>query len=252
MTSGTGNAVAPIADTAHVVHICTCTDTKVGYGKYNFTNLVMPIDEAPAYLDAVARRGFKTIAMISQNHPGINAIVDEVRTLAPSKGISIIYDQKFDGTNRDFKTIVSKAKQVKADMYYVVAFPPSLDILGKELDDNSVGPISSSAAFGISATPSLFEGDWTTDGSASKEFETSFETKFPDTRFNTRSAAFGYDSFNVLVRGFETGTKDIASYVGNIDSFEGVAGHVTRVGNNFRSPVSLWSVKNGKLVLLDK
>ena len=248
MTSGTGNAVAPIADSAHVIHICTCTDTRVGYGKYNFTNLVMPDDEGLVYVNEAIKEGVKKIAIMSQNHPGVNAIVDATRKIALEKGLSVVMDEKFEGSNRDFKTIAAKAKTIKADTYYVVAFPPGLDILGKELKDNSVKPVSASATFGIASDLKVFEGDWSTDGSTSDEFKARFEKEFPDVRFNVRSAPYGYDSFMLLVKGFESGTPDIASYVGSTTSFEGVAGLTTRVGNNFRSPASLWVVKDGKLV----
>lgn len=249
MTSGTGNAVAPIADSAKILHVCTCTDTRVGYGTYNYTNLVMPDDEGKAYADEAARRGIKKVAMLTQNHSGVNAIADGVKAALKAKGIQVVLDEKFEGTNRDFKTIVSKAKQTKADTYYVVSYPPALDILGKDLKDAGVKPISGSATFGVSADPSLYEGAWSTDGSVTPEFKARFEKELPSVRFNARSAAYGYDDYVQLVKGFESGAADIAAYWGSLTSFEGVAGHTVRDGNNFRSPASYWVVKDGKVEL---
>ncbi len=249
VTSGTGSAAAPIADAGKVVHFCVCSAIKVGYGTYNFTNSLLPDDEAGGWVKEAQKHGVKKVAILSQIQPGIDAIVNALKPQAEAAGIKVVYAERFESNNRDFQTILSKAKQSNPDIYFVISFPPSLDILGQEIKNFDLGkPISTAAAFGLSATPALFEGYWYTDAALSDTpFQNRFEMAFPGVRFNVRAAPSGYDSYRLLVQGFESG-NDIATYVQNLTEYDGETGHVTRApgSNNFRAPPGLWIIKNGK------
>ncbi len=247
MTSGTGNAIKPIATAAKIPHVCICSDLTVANADYNFTNLLLPDEEAGGWLKTAQAKGVKTIVVLHQNQPGINAIVASLEKLAPQYGVKVLYIEMWDPTQRDFKTILSKSKAFKPDMYYLVAFPPSEDIIGKELKDAGIKNVSSSAGFGISATPELYEGLWYNDGNvADIAFRDRFEKEFPGIRFNVRSAPYGYDSYKMVVQGFEQG--DVYKYLTDITTFDGVAGKVTKEAGarNFHSEPGFWIVKNGK------
>ncbi|MEA2715301.1 MAG: branched-chain amino acid transport system substrate-binding protein [Candidatus Parcubacteria bacterium] len=248
MTSGTGNAVKPIATANKVPNICVCSDISVADGAYNFTNLILPDDEARGWLVEAQKRGIKSIAILHQNQQGINAIVASIEELAPVYGITVTFNQQFDPTVRDFKTVIAQAAVTKPDLYYVVSFPPSLDIIGQQLSDFGITNISASATFGISAKPELFEGKWYNDANvADLAFRTRFEDRFPGIRFNVRSAPFGYDSFMMLVNGFEKG-GNINQYLSSLTSFDGKAGKITKSNGSrsFHSEPALWIIKDGK------
>jgi ABC-type branched-subunit amino acid transport system substrate-binding protein len=247
MTSGTGNAVKPIAAAAKVPNICICSDISVATADYNFTNLLLPDDEASGWLKEAQSKGIKSIAILHQNQQGINAIVNSVVKLAPNYGIKVLFNEQWDPTQRDFKTVLSKATATKPDMLYLVAFPPSEDIIGKQMIDAGIKNISSSAGFGISATPALYEGLWYNDGNvADIAFRDRFEKEFPDTRFNVRSAPYGYDSYRLLINGFEQG--DVNKYLTDATTYDGVAGKVTKDAGtrSFHSDPGFWVVTNGK------
>jgi ABC-type branched-subunit amino acid transport system substrate-binding protein len=248
MTSGTGNAIKPIAFAAKIPHVCICSDITVANTDYNFTNLLLPDEEAGGWLDKARSRGVKTIAILHQNQAGINAIINSLKKLAPEYGVSITYEDQWDPTIRDLKTTIGKAKATKPDLFYLVAFPPSEDIAGQQLKEANITNISSSAGFGIATKPELFEGLWYNDGNvADIAFRTRFETEFPSIRFNVRSAPYGYDSFMMIVQGFESG-QDITKYLTDLTSFDGEAGVVTKEAGkrNFHSQPGFWIVKNGK------
>lgn len=248
-TSGTGNATAPLAETAKVVHICVCADQKVGTGQYNFTNSMIPNDEVEGWLNEAKKRGVKSVAILSQTHSGINAIVDALKAKAPEAGVNVLYEERFEGSVRDFKTMLSKAKQSNPEIYFIIAFPPALDILGQEIKNFDLGkPISTAAAFGISAKPELYEGYWYTDADlADESFRTRFEQTYPNIRFNVRTAPPAYDSFMLLVQGFEA-DKDIAEHIRNTTKIEGKVGVVTKTveSNNFRNLPGQWIIRNGR------
>ncbi len=251
-TSGTGNAVLPMAEAGKIVHICVlCADKSVGRGDYNFTNSTLPEDEATIWIAEAQRRGYKKIGFISQAHPGINALADAVEKEAKAKNLTVVLKERYDGNNRDFNTIIAKAKQAGAETDFLVAFPPSLDIIGKELKTIGVKNITGAGgSFTIAADTTVFNDQWYTEVAMKDPgFQTRFEKAFPAVRFNVRAAPFAYDSLMILVDGFEKGGS-IAANVKALTEYDGKAGDLTKTGNNFRATPGLWVIKDGKPALL--
>ncbi len=247
MTSGTGNSVAPIAAAAHIPAFAMAADPNIGRGEYVYNNFTRPSDDATVWLQEAKNRGIKTIAELTQIQPGINAITDELEKQAPNFGITIVYKERFVSTQSDFKTDIAKARQFNPDMYMVISFPPSLDIIGGQLKTLGIKNVSSVIGFGIALQPSNYEGAWYVDGTMNDQtIIDEFHQKFPGVQFNVTSAS-GYDSFMMLVKGFESGAP-MGQYLTNINEFDGVSGkNVKDVGTNFfHTAPSLWTVKDGK------
>lgn len=249
-TSGTGNAVKPIATAAGIPHICICVDTTMTDNKTNFMYLALPEVEAEAWANEAASRGVKNIALIGQNHPGFNVIVDKIKPFFVEKGIKIAFEEKFDPTVKDFKTVIAKARASKPDLYFVGAFPPSLDVIGSELKTQGIKNVAGIGTFAISANPSLFDGDWFTDVNLTDAaFKERFVKEFPEVRFNARTAPEGYDAFNLLVKALESGQSP-GSYIAGLTSYEGKVGRVTKPADkgNFSVSVGIWKIENGEAV----
>lgn len=252
-TSGSGNAVKSIAEKASVIHVCDCTDVSIGNAAYNFTNLMLPKDEAKAWINEAERRGIKTVAVLAQVHPGAVALVNALLPQVASSSVKVVFNESFNGTDRDFLSLVTKAKQSKADIYIVIAFPPALDILSKQLMDAGVKNISTTGLFTTSPNPALYNGLWFTDSTLTDlAFRDRFVAAYPDTRFNARTAPYGYDIFNMLVQSFEKG-GDANVNMKAITEYDGKVGKVTKDLNssNFRSSASIWTMKDGQAVMLN-
>lgn len=253
-TSGSGNAIAPIVEAAQVPFICVaCADKRIGTGTYSYTSSVQVEDEAKVFIDYAVKNGAKTIGILSQNHPGINAVADAVRTEAVSRGIPVVYEERFDGANRDFKTIIKKAASAKADTYFLQAFPPALDIVGKEMAALGIKNVAGGAgAFTIAAEPTLFEGKWYTEALSDPTFTERFAREFPEVRFNIRTGPYGYDAFNMLVQGLEK-DADMAAYLAGLDEFIGTVGRQYKTnGNWFRSTPGVWAIQHGKATVISR
>ena len=247
VTSGSGNAVKPIAEKAGIVHICDCNDVTIGNVAYNFTNLILPPDEVKTWLDEAQKRGNKTIAILAQTHPGFTILVNNLLQQVEARGMSVVFNESFNADNRDFKTMVAKAKSKKPDIYLIGAFPPSLDIATKELKDNGIQNISTMGVFTTSPNPSLYNGLWFTDSTLTDlALKERFVKLYPDIRFNARTVPYGYDIFNMLVQSFEKG-GDLFANVKAITEYNGKVGKVTKDLNsqNFRSSASIWTMVNG-------
>lgn len=251
VTSGTGNAVKPIATNAKVPQICLCSDTRVADNGYNFTNILLANDETAAWLKEAKDKGVKTIAVLGQNQPGFNLLLQALRDQATSTGIIIVYDERIEPSIKDFKTSIAKARATKPDLFLIGFFPPQLDIIGQEMKTLGVTNIAGVATFSIGADPSLFNDKWYSDASlSSPAFADEFTKAFPDTRFNVRVAPYAFDSFNMLVEGFESGS--VLTHLLDMTKYPGKAGNLTKEKgtSSFRAPIGIWEIKDGKPVQL--
>ena len=249
VTSGTGNAVKPLAVSAKIPHICLCSDTRVAEAPYSFTNILMADDEARTWLAHAKTLGVKNISIIRQNQSGFNLLVDSLVAQATSSGFTIVYDEKIEPAVKDFKTSIAKARAAKPDVILVGFFPPQIDIIGKELKSLGVTNISGIATFAIAADTSLFNDRWYSDAFLSDlVFADEFAKTFPDTRFNVRVAPYAYDSLNLLVKGFESGS--VTKYLLDVTSYPGKAGNLTKEKGaaSFHSPIGIWEMREGKAV----
>jgi len=248
-TSATGQAAKPIAQTAKIPMICiVCTDVTIADGLYTYTNSVMATDEAKAWVDEVARRGMKKVGLISLNNPGVNAAIAAIKAYLPEKGITVAYEERFDNTQRDFKTIIAKAKAANADVYFLRVLSPALEILGQQMKDQGMKSLSAGAgAFVLGTDPKMFEGMWYEDGAlVDSTFMTRFKTKYPDVRFNVLAAPYAYDTLMMLVEGFEV-KVNIPEYLKNMTSYDGLVGSVTKElgAGSFRSRAAIWEIRDG-------
>lgn len=249
VTSGTGNAVKNIASAANIPHICVCADTRIADAT-DFTNSVMPDEESLAWLREAAAQGAKKVALISQNQPGFNLIVDQLLKQASSTGITVISNEKAEPTVQDFNTIISKSKLLKPDLFMIGFFPPQLDIIGQQLQNLKVANISGIATFTTGAKPELYNDKWYTDASlADPSFKADFQREYPQQRFNVRVAPQGYDSVNILVKAFESGIP-VADFIRNLTSYDGKAGVLAKKQGEsvFHSPIGIWKIENGQPV----
>lgn len=247
VSSTAGNAVKPIAEEAGVPHISNSSDLSIADTKTGFLVSLMPDDEAHAWLKESQLNGVKKVAILSQNHPGVNVTMDNIVKFAPEYDIEIVYQEKFDSQTRDFKTSVAKVKQINPDLYMVAMFPPLLEIMSKELMDQAETNLSSYAMFGVSANPGMFEDKWYTDSFLKDaKFIQRFNQNFADIRFNVRTAPANYDIFTILVKGFEK-DENILEYLANLNKYSGVSGELIQKSNThiFRIPAGIWKIENG-------
>lgn len=136
------------------------------------------------------------------------------------------------------------------EVRFVEAFNPALDILGKQLKDAGVRSLASVVAFSVSERPELFEGGWYTDSYVSPAFRARLDQRYPATRLATHMMPYAYDSFDMLVQGFESG-QDVLTYFRRMTEYAGTAGKITKEAGtgNFRSAPAVWVIKNGKPTL---
>ena len=249
--SASGRIVKPFATAAKIPHLCVCSITSIGDGKYNFTNIPLAEDEATPWVREAQRRNVRTIVILNQKYPSIEGHVKALREEAERAGLTIAYATEFDESRTDFSQIIAEAKKAAPDLYFISGFPPALDLLGKQLRDSGVHNIASIVALSVSKDPALFEGDWYTDSYVDAAFKARFEKKYPRIRFATHMMPYAYDSLKIMVQAFESG-QDPAEYIRQLNKYPGTAGTLTKDPGegNFRSEPVVWVIKDGKPALL--
>jgi ABC-type branched-subunit amino acid transport system substrate-binding protein len=248
--SMSGEIVKPYATAARIPLFCICSVGSVGDELYTFTTMPLAEDEATLWVAEASRRGIKRVALLTQDYPSIDNHVRALRAEAAKAGIVVVYQDRFAAATTDFSARIAAAKATAPDVYFVEAFNPALDLLGQQLRDAGVGDLASVVAFSASERPELFEGGWYTDSYVSPAFKARLDRRYPASRLATHMMPYAYDSFNMLVQGFESG-KEILTYVRGMTEYDGTAGKLTKQAGsgNFRSAPAVWVISNGKPAL---
>jgi branched-chain amino acid transport system substrate-binding protein len=87
----------------------------------------------------MAARGIKRIALLSVNNAYGDAGLDGLTDAAPANGLELVASEKFEATDRDFSTQVTKLKAAKPDAMVVWAIPPGAGIAAKNAKDLDLG-----------------------------------------------------------------------------------------------------------------
>jgi ABC-type branched-subunit amino acid transport system substrate-binding protein len=248
--SMSGQIVKSYATAAKIPLFCICSVGSVGDELYTFTTMPLAEDEATLWVAEANRRGIGSVALLTQDYPSINNHVRALRAEATKAEIAFVYEDRFEATTTDFSARIAAAKATAPDVYFVEAFNPALDLLGQQLRDSGVRELASVVAFSASERPDLFEGGWFTDSYVSPEFKARLERRYPGSRLATHMMPYAYDSFNMLVQGFESG-EEILTYIRGMTEYDGTAGTITKKAGsgNFRSAPAVWVISNGKPAL---
>jgi ABC-type branched-subunit amino acid transport system substrate-binding protein len=249
--SMSGEIVKPYAAAAKIPLFCICSVGTLGDELYTFTTMPLAEDEATLWVAEAQRRGIKRIAQFTQDFPSIDNHVRAMKAEATKAGIEFVYEDRFAPTTTDFRSEIAAAKRTSPDVYYVEGFNPMLDLLGQQLRDAGINNMASVVAFSVSNKPELFEGGWYTDSYVSPAFKARLDQRYPGTRLATHMMPYAYDSYKILVDGFESG-RDVLTYIRSMTEFSGTAGRITKkVGTgNFRSAPAVWVIEDGKPALL--
>src|SRR5512133_159499 len=248
--SVSGRIVKPYATAARIPMFCICSVGSVGDELYTFTTMPLAEDEAIQWVAEARRRGIKRVAMLTQDYPSIHNQVRALRATAAGCEIEFVYQTSINANDTDFGNKITAATQARPDVYFVEAFNPALDNLGRQLRKAGVQDLASVVAFSVTEHPELFEGGWYTDSYVGPDFTARLERRYPTDRLATHMVPYAYDSFNMLVQGFESG-QPVLDYIRAMTTYAGTAGKITKQtgSGNFRSAPAVWVINNGRPAL---
>lgn len=233
-SSGSGNVVTPIAERSKVVHIGIASDANIAKGDYNFIHWTPPSEEGGVFVKELQKRNIKKLAMFNLNQQGVAAIAGDLKEKLKGTDISVVTEQMFNFGERDFRSIIMKAKQSKPEIYLLLAFSPELEMLARQIKEVGITtPLTSIESFELTEQVDLFEGEWYVNAAEPTG-------KFID-QYNKKTGknpvmgtANAYDVFNLIVAAAEKiesstkpTTKEIAEELMKINSFTGALGDLS-------------------------
>jgi branched-chain amino acid transport system substrate-binding protein len=159
--SGTGNAINAIAEAGETAEFSLASDPTIAKGDYNFIHWTPPFKEGELLAKEAVKRGYKKISIIDANHPGAVAVTDAIKTSLSGTGVEIVSDDRINIGLRDFKTILSKIKQINPDLVVLEMFSPEIELVAEQMKTLGMNiPVTSVEAIEWSNNVSLFEGNW--------------------------------------------------------------------------------------------
>lgn len=254
-SSGTGGVVSPMAERSKLIHFGLASAQSVADGDYNFIHWTPPAVEGTRFIEELKKQNYKKIAILCMNQQGVLAMRDQLKAQVPAAGIEIVNDQIADPSEKDFRTMIAKAKATNPDAYVLLFFSPQLEILGKQVKEAGVTqPLTAIESFGLAADPSLFEGSWYVDAAdAGKGFNETFEKRFK--KQPQLGAPNAYDVVTMIEAAYESAPAKAGEKPAKEDvikalhalQMDGMLGHITIDEKGVvSSPASLKIVKDGK------
>ena len=260
--SPVGNVASKAAENSKILHINSiASDPNVAKGDYNFVHWTPPYEESSLMAKELVKKNIKKVVLFEQNQPGVLAVVNSLKKDLPANGINIVDDEKFNGDETDFRTIINKAKTHPADIYFLEATSPSLEILTKQIKDYGIKiPLTGIESFEFTDKPELFEGNWYVNASnPSQTFVDEF-TKAYGTNPKV-GAGNAYDAINMIVNSIENmnngnqkpSRQEIRDAFANIQNFKGVMGNLSINSDGIIvSQATLRQIENGKPVTISE
>lgn len=197
--SGTGNAVAPIAEAGKVSHFSLASDPTIAKGEYNFIHWTPPFKEGQLLASEIIKRGYKRVSIIDTNHPGTMAVADAAREALSGSNVQIVSDDLTNMGEKDFRTLINKVKLTRPDIIVLEMFSPEIEIFTRQMRElGMTTPVTSVETFEWSDAPELFEGSWFISDAVTPGFTEKYKAAYGTEP--KPGASYTYDLVSFLIK----------------------------------------------------
>lgn len=249
-SSGTANALAPIAERQKMVLVAAASDPKIVSGrKYVFNFWVTPEEEARVMLPEAERRGYKNVARLTAIHEGafsVRAAMDSANAGKIKFGV----DEEISPDNKDFRTLLAKIKGRKdIEAIHPILFPGQLSVFTKQARSMGIDlPFFGWEFFEdsneVKASDGTLIGAWYVNADdPTGNFNERYLKKFPGA--SLFAAANGYDTVLLLVAAAakEPTSEGTRKFLATLRDFSGALGTYSASGDNrFTLPAAVKEV----------
>ena len=250
--SGVAKIIKPLAAKSKVLSIGICSDTDAADGRYSFVNYITAEQGVSKFLEYLHKTGTEkqSIGVLSLNEAGFLKIIDELKrqSRAPTE---LRFVETFDRGTTDFRSLLLKAKQAKAETFLILGLSPEIELLAKQARNLGITtPLTSIEGFGLASDKTPFEGSWFVDsGIPNSLFRQRFKTLYGTDV--TPGVGHAYDSVMLIAEALEGSTASsimtkreyIINKFRKIQKFEGVLGELSVQPNGV-----IWSNPSVKLI----
>lgn len=227
-------------------------------GDFNFNGTVCPADSAGLFATRALQEGIRNVAILHINSSGFNCGADRWTETLEKRGLRVVFREKFNAGERDFRTMIARLLNKKPDALIVLSLSTEGQLIFRQLRtmDKRIAFSGNIDEFEDLAP---FEGCWFPAPSpAQPDIVRRFKTKTGHDLPTT--VMYSYDSVRALIQAFETlgaqhGRKptpdEVAAYLSSLRDFETVYGlKVSMRDRLLRCPPVLLKIEGGRMVPL--
>jgi len=239
VSSGTANALAPLAEQRGIPFIAIASDPKIVEGRKNVFNFwVTPLEQAKLVVPEALRRGYKRIARISTIHDFTLAANRDFDDLNQGR-IEIVVDQEYPMEVTDFRSSIARIRREKdLDAVFIFLFKGQLSSFAMQARQGGIdlpffGYEFMEDVSEIRAAQGALDGAWYVNAAdPDDEFMERFKKLHPDS--TVFAVGNGYDAIMLFARAIETARSkaEIVDFLATLKDFEGVVGTFSATGDH--------------------
>ena len=271
--SGVGLALTPLVNKDKVVHIGIATAVPTYSTPNDFTFRDFPSSEmeadflADVFIKDVAAK--RVVVLKINNDYGLGSAKSFSATYI-KKGGKILADESFEPNGSDFRTVLTKIKQLNPDYIFISSYPKEGALVLRQAKDLGITAkfIASTAIAGaddffriagdsangllvVNAVPIPDPNDEQTNN-----FFATYKNKYGEEIGTQQLSARSYDSLKIVSKIIDTCNTDtncIKDELYKVSGYKGVAGDVTFDNNgDIKAYYELQLVKDGKFTWLNR
>jgi len=263
LCSGETLAAAPIAEPAQIVMLSPTSSSPdvTKAGDFVFRNYPSDALKTKAMAKYFAQKGIKRVAVISENTDFSQGFLASLKKDLPAG--SIVFDETVEPGTKDFRTLMTRLKDVKFDIFFPNGNSDS--VIGPMLQQYkeagitmpAIGHDAADSALMVKNVPEadgLFVINIASDV-ADPSFNDDFVAKYGEPNYGISFAGYAYDGINVLAKGLAESTTgaELRDWMYNMSTYKGVVGSFSfdRNGDVIGIPYKLKQFKDGKIETLE-
>ncbi|NOZ69504.1 MAG: ABC transporter substrate-binding protein [Deferribacteres bacterium] len=252
----------PLARQYDIIHFAIAVQKDIPDGVNNFSHWAPSVKLNGLLIKEMQKRGIKKVGVFrTTSLEAWVAYYNDFLEGIKNTDIRVVTDQTFKKGEKDFRSLIARAKPTNPDIYLIFVETPELEIVAKQIREAGINtPFTTLEGFEVTEQPELFEGYWyVSPVEPSEEFSKAYEAKFG--KRPPVCSPNAYDIFNLLATAVERAgsspskkpaTAQIARELKKIKSFPGALGDLLVSDNGMvMSGVQVKMIKNGKPIALE-
>ena len=257
--TGPGHVVAPIAENAHLLHMCATLEDENAkpMGKTTFWQGPTLRSYQRLMIKALEKQNVKKLALLAANVGVACSGTEHLADILAKKGMEVKVEC-FNPTDRDFRMTIQKYISDGFEDFYLQAFPPQTDILVRQLKEQHILPERIfGAGIDTGTDTSVFENINHVGGnSGTPEFIDRLMNEYK--LQNVYMAASAYDLISLAIDAFENAQNiknvdELTDYIKIHATRKCLSGDCKLLPNGFIANEAEWrTYQNGKPVPLEE
>jgi branched-chain amino acid transport system substrate-binding protein len=247
-TSGTGNALAPLAEQRALPFISIASDRRISTGKKYVVNfLVSPEDEGKVLVAEAKRRGYKKIARVSTLQEGVVSLREGFERNNQG-ALEVLVDDEYPPESKDFKPFITRVRSnASVDAILLICIAGHCGTAAKQIRDGGItvpifGYHTLEDKTEIESSQGGLKGAWyvgTADPSARLVAQLAQRTSDQSLLW---LVAYGHDALVMIVNALqkEKSTESVNRYLHEVQDLQGAVGRISATSHNdFTLPVAV-------------